>query len=138
MKRPTFLAGVTAALALAVGASILTATAVPLLGPGLSVRLLVPALSLAYLLWLLTRSGARTGRVTALASWTLFAVLLFWFAPPLPAYLLAHVAVIWLLRSLYAYAGIVPAMADLVLGGFSLLGAIWAWSHTGSVFLATW
>lgn len=138
MNRPTFFAGVAVALALAVGASIVATTMAPLFGSGLTARLLVPALSLAYLLWLLARSDTRAGQVTALALWALGAAVLSWFAPPLPAYLCAHAGAIWFLRSLYAYSGVLPALADLALTGFSLLAAVWALSHTGSLFMATW
>ena len=138
MKRPTFIGGAAAALALALGASIVTASMLPLFGPGLTARLLIPALSLVYLLWLLARSETRSGRVTAVTLWALLAAFLFWFAPPLPAYLCAHAGAIWLLRSLYAYSGLLPALADLALTGFSVLGAVWALSRTGSVFMATW
>jgi len=138
MKRPSFVTGVLLAAALALVASVVTAALAPLLGPGLVVRLLVPLLALAWLLWFLAGSGIRTGRLTSLALWVLLAGALLWFAPPLPAYLLAHAGAIWLVRSLYAYSGVLPAIADLALTGFSLLGAAWALSRTGSVFMGTW
>jgi hypothetical protein len=44
----------------------------------------------------------------------------------------------WLVRSLYFYSGVLPALMDLGLSALSIAAAVWAISHTGSVFLATW
>ncbi|MDH5310234.1 MAG: hypothetical protein OEY08_09740, partial [Gammaproteobacteria bacterium] len=138
MKRPSFSRGVLIAAALGLAASVITTVLVPLLGAGLVARLIIPALALTYLLTFFAGSLERTGRITALALWLLLSALLLWVSPPLPAYLLAHAGAVWLVRSLYAYAGVLPALADLALTGCSVLGAIWALSRTGSVFMATW
>jgi hypothetical protein len=61
-----------------------------------------------------------------------------WTAPPLPLYLLIHVAAIWLLRSLYFYSGVLPALMDLGISTLSVSAAVWAITRSGSMFLATW
>jgi hypothetical protein len=51
---------------------------------------------------------------------------------------LVHVGLIWLVRSLYFYSGVLPALADL---GLSVLGAafaVWAAQRSGSAMLAFW
>ncbi|MDH5622683.1 MAG: hypothetical protein OEY74_11430, partial [Gammaproteobacteria bacterium] len=53
-------------------------------------------------------------------------------------YLLVHVGAIWLIRSLYFYAGVVPALLDLGISALSITATVWAISRSGSVFLATW
>ena len=138
MKRPTFLHGVIAAAVLGFFASAIVATLTPFVGLGTVVRLVIPALALAYLLYLFSRSTERLGRVTALSAWTVLAVLTWWVAPPLPLYLLAHVVAIWLLRSLYFYSGLVPALMDLGISTLSVSATVWAITRSGSVFLATW
>jgi len=138
MKRPTFFHGVIVAAVLGFFASAIVATLTPFVGLGTVVRLVIPALALAYLLYLFSRSTERLGRVTALSAWTVLAVLTWWVAPPLPLYLLAHVVAIWLLRSLYFYSGLVPALMDLGISTLSVSATVWAITRSGSVFLATW
>ena len=138
MKRPTFFHGVIVAAVLGFFASAIVATLTPFVGLSAVVRLVIPALALAYLLYLFSRSTERLGRVTALSAWTVLAVLTWWVAPPLPLYLLTHVAAIWLLRSLYFYSGLVPALMDLGISTLSISATVWAITRSGSVFLATW
>ena len=59
-------------------------------------------------------------------------------ALPLAAYVLVHVGLVWLVRSLYYYSGVLPALADL---GLSVLGAafaVWAAQRSGTAWLAFW
>ena len=138
MKRPTFFHGVVVAAVLGFFASAIVATLTPFLGLGAVVRLVIPLLGLAYLLYLLNRTAERVGRVTTLTLWTAMAAVTWWVAPPLPLYLMVHVGTIWLVRSLYFYSGVMPALMDLGLGTLSISAAVWALTRSGSVFLATW
>jgi len=138
MKRPNFFQGVIAAAVLGFFASAVVATLTPFVGLGAVVRLVIPLLGLAYLLYLLNRSAERLGRVTTLTFWTAMSAVAWWAAPPLPLYLLIHVGAVWLIRSLYFYSGVVPALMDLGLNALSVSAAVWAISRSGSVFLATW
>jgi hypothetical protein len=138
MKRPGFLHGVIVAAVLGFFASAIVATLTPFAGLGAVVRLVIPMLGLAYLLYLLNRSAERLGRVTTLTIWTVLTTVTWWFAPPLPLYLMIHVGAIWLVRSLYFYSGIMPALMDLGLTSLSVSAAVWAITRSGSVFLATW
>jgi hypothetical protein len=138
MKRPTFLQGVVVAAILGFLASAFVAALIPFVGVGAIARLVIPGLALAYLLYLFSCNNERTGRVTTLVLWAAMSVMTWWFAPPLPLYLLVHIAAIWLVRSLYFYSGVFPALMDMGLNALSLVIALWAISRTGSVFLATW
>ncbi len=138
MKRPTFFPGVIVAAVLGFFASAIVATLTPFAGLGAVVRLVIPFLALVYLLYLLNRSAERVGRVSALTLWTALSAVTWWVAPPLPLYLMIHVGAIWLVRSLYFYSGVMPAMMDLGLGALSVSAAVWAITWSGSVFLATW
>lgn len=138
MKRPTFLHGVGVAAVLGFFASAAIAALTPFVGLSAIVRLMIPALALAYLLYLFSRSGERTGRVTTLALWAVLALATWWLQPPLALYFLLHVGAIWLVRSLYFHAGAVPALLDLGLSAFSIAAAVWALTRSGSIFLATW
>ncbi|MDX1404791.1 MAG: hypothetical protein R3192_09645 [Woeseiaceae bacterium] len=138
MRRPGFLDGVVVAAAFAFAASAAIAVLAPMLGFFAVLRLIVPALGLAYLLYLFSRNRERVGRVTTLILWSALAGVTWWLAPPLPLYLLIHVGAIWLVRSLYFYAGFLPALMDLGLSGLALAAAAWAFGESASVFLATW
>ncbi len=138
MNRPTFFHGVIVAAVLGFFASVVVATLSPFIGLGSVVRLVIPALGLAYLVYLFSRSEERVGRVTTLAVWGALAVVTWWMAPALPLYLLIHVAAVWLVRSLYFYSGLFPALMDLGLSALSISATVWAISRSGSVFLATW
>jgi hypothetical protein len=138
VKRPTFVHGVFAAAIFAFLASAVAATLAPFLGVGTTVRLVIPALGLAYVLYLFTGGTTRVGRITALAAWFVLAIVIGWWAPPLPLYLLIHVAALWVVRSLYYHSGIVPALVDLGLCALAVCVATWAIGRTGSVFLTTW
>ena len=138
MKRPSFLQGVIVAAVLGFFASVVVAALTPFVGLGAVIRLVIPALAVAYLLYLFSRSAERIGRVTTLAAWFAMAAATWWIAPPLPLYLLIHVAAIWLVRSLYFYSGVMPALMDLGLSTLSVATTVWAISRSGSMFLATW
>ncbi len=138
MKRPGFLHGVIVAAVLGFFASAIVATLTPFAGLGAVVRLVIPMLGLAYLLYLLSRSAEQLGRVTTLTLWTAMAAATWWISPPLPLYLMIHVGAVWLVRSLYFYSGIMPALMDLGLNALSVSAAVWAITRSGSVFLATW
>jgi hypothetical protein len=138
MTRPSFLEGAALALAASIGGSILYGSLDYLLGPGLAARLLIPALGLAYLLYVLVRSEARVGRLVSLVGWLLLAVAAWLLSLPLSLYLPAHVGAIWLLRALYFYPSPLPALADLGLQGLALAAALWALAHTASPLLGIW
>ena len=138
MRAPTFLHGVIAAALLAVLASAMLATLSPFIGFHTALRLAVPALAGAYLLYFFRTVRPRTGRVVCFVLWIALTAAAWWVAPPLPLYLLLHAGAVWLLRSLYAYSGIIPALTDLALCALSALIFGWVFARTGGVFLATW
>jgi hypothetical protein len=138
MRRPSFLHGVIVAAVLGFFASAVVATLTPFVGLATVIRLVIPALGLAYLLYLFSSSPERVGRITTISLWSVLAVVTWWLAPPLPLYLLIHVSAVWLVRSLYFYTGFIAALMDLGLSALSISASVWAISRSGSVFLATW
>ncbi len=138
MKRPTFLEGVGVALVACVIGGTLYAVLPPLFGWDSPLRALIAGLGLAYILYLLNRSQARVGKVTVASFWLAGAVALWLVHPPFTVYLLLHAGAVWLVRSLYFYRGLIPAVLDMALTGFGLVAAFWAAFETGSVFFALW
>jgi len=138
MKSPTFLEGVSVAfIASLIGSGLFVALTTMYAG-GTVVRLLIASLSLAYVLYLLKRSRERTGRSSVIVAWLAFMALVWLFAPSLEIYLLAHIGMVWLIRSLYFYSSLLSAFADLGLHGLSLVAATWAYLQSNSLFLSIW
>jgi hypothetical protein len=137
-KLPSLGAGLVAALILsACGAALLGALA-PWVGVGTALRVVIALLGFAYVIHAIGRSGERVGRITTLVCWLVVASAAWLIGLPLVAYALVHLGAVWLVRSLYYYSGLLPALADL---GLTLLGAafaVWAAQHAGSAWLAFW
>ena len=135
---PSFGHGLGAALVLSIcGAAVLAALS-PWLGGAAALRTVIALLGFAYVLYVIGRSGERVGRITTIACWCVVASTAWFVGLPLVAYVLVHVGLVWLVRSLYHYSGLMPALVDL---GLSLLGvafATWAAQRSGSPWLAFW
>lgn len=138
MERPTPLEGVAFALAASLGGSILFTALAGLLPGEALLRMLLAGFGFAYLIYLMARSRERVGRVVVVAVWFAVAAIAWWLPLPLPFYVLVHVGLIWLVRSLYHHASVLPALADLGLLGLGLATALWALSHTQSLFFGVW
>jgi len=138
MKRPSFYQGVAFALAASLGGAALHG-ALPVLLPGAGgLRPIIAGVGLAYLFYLLSRSPDRVGRISTLLAWTLGATALWLTAPPLGLYVLAHLLMLWLARSLYFHSGVLSSLVDLGLNALALCAALWALVGTGSLFLGLW
>jgi hypothetical protein len=137
--RPTtFLGGVAVAFALAAaGAAVFAALTTVLTGGG-AIRATSTLLAGAYVLYLLSRSNERTGRIVTIAVWLSGAVATSVFAASLPLFLVAHVVMIWLVRTLYFHGSFAAALFDLGITGLAFAAAIWAARTSASLFLAVW
>jgi hypothetical protein len=133
-----FMQGIGIALLLSIVVSISLSAAAWVLPFDLLSYLLIFTSGLAYLLYLLSRSRYKTGRITVIAMYTAVSTLLVVAGTPVTWSLLAVLAMIWLVRSLYFYNSLLSALLDLVLSAFSIAAAIAAWLHTDSLFLSLW
>ena len=136
--QPGFMEGIGIALLLGIVVSISLSVAGWVLPFNLLAHLLILASGLAYLLYLLSRSRYKTGRITVITVYTSVAILLIVAGTPMIWLLLAVLTMIWLVRSLYFYNSLLSALLDLVLSAFSIAAAIAAWLHTDSPFLSLW
>ena len=137
MRTPTLLEGVGVALAASIAGSV-THTALAAVAGGGVLRLVGTGLALGYVAYLLARSPERVGRITALATWGVTAVLIWLAAPPLALFLLLHLGALWLLRSLFFHSSLFSAAADLGLSLLALAAGTWAVVHAGSLLLGIW
>ncbi len=138
MKTPSFFEGVLLAVVASISADVLFVALRWLMPVGQAPGLLIAGLSFAYCVYLLVRSRERVGRMTVLAVWIALSGTVWLWSPPLPLFLLIHLGMVWLVRSLYFQTGLVAALADLALSGFGLAAALWAVTTSGSLLLAVW
>ena len=138
MKQPTFIEGVAVALVMGITGGILHAALFTLLPGDAVLRLLIAGMGLGYILYLLSRSRERVGRIAMLALWAVAATATWFVAPSLTLYVLAHLGLVWVVRSLYFYASALPALVDLGLNGLAFASAVWAATATHSIFLSIW
>jgi len=138
MKRPTFMDGATLALLLATGSAAVYFTFAPVFGNAPMLKLIIAAVAGLYVVYLLGRSGEKTGRVTVAVAWLLGAAVTDAFVPGLLLFSAAHLGMIWLIRSLYFHTSWLGALIDMSLCGAGLLAAVAAAKHSHSVFLCVW
>lgn len=138
MRHPTFMEGVAVALVASLGGSILYSALTTVFPADSVLRLLIAGMGLAYVLYLLSRSRERIGRVVTVGLWALAAGVGWLSSPPLELYVLLHGGLIWIIRSLYFCSGVLPALADLGLNGLALAAAVWAAVRSDSVVLIIW
>jgi hypothetical protein len=138
MKTATFLEGAILALVSSLIGTVTYTALAPVVDSESAICLTIATLSLGYVVYLLKRSRERIGQFSTIVIWTIVTIAMFWFIPsPLP-FLAIQLGLIWLVRSLYFYASVISALADLLLTGFSLMAAVWAVYQTESLFLCTW
>jgi hypothetical protein len=138
-RKPTsFFHGIVAAILLSVSGAAVLAALTPIVGGSSALRLVIALLGFAYVLYVQSRSGERIGRITTIVVWLLAAAAIWLAGVPLVAYVLIHAGLLWLVRSLYFYSGVLPALLDLGLSALGLAFAVWAASRSGSPLLALW
>lgn len=138
MKHPNFFEGVAVAFAASVGGSVLYHLLTFVLPWDYGVRIIIAGLVLTYILYLLSRSSERTGRIVIMASWSIISVIAWTMTSSLLFYSVIHIGLIWLIRSLYFHSSLLSAVMDLGLNGLSLLACMWALEQSNSVFLSIW
>lgn len=138
MKTISFWEGVAFALCASISGGIAFFGLSALVGDDCALRLVISGLSVVYIIYLLYRSNERIGRITILLIWLAVLTILWLLYPPISLFLCSHLLAIWLVRSLYFYASLFAALADLCLHAFSLSAAFWACQQAGSLFLSLW
>ena len=138
MKTSTLFEGIIVALVGSFVGSVLYFALSSLFSDSFLIRLLISGLSFGYIVYLLSRSKERIGRITVITVWSVMVIALWLIWPPVTLFILMHLVAIWLVRSLYFYSSLFSSLADLALNGFSDAIALWAASHTGSLFLTIW
>jgi hypothetical protein len=135
---PSLGQGLMVALILSASGAAMLAALAPWVGLALALRATVALLGFAYVLHAIGRSGERVGRITTLACWLVVASAAWLIGLPLGAYVLVHLGAVWLVRSLYYYSGLLPALADLGVTALGAAFAVWAAQRSESAWLVLW
>jgi len=138
MKAPGILEGITLAIGASLGGGILAALLPIVFSEYTSARILISILALGYLIYLLKRSNERTGRVVMVGLWLIATLACMLLDTSLISFLLVQAALIWVVRSLYFHASVLPALLDLGLVALALVASAWAILQTDSVMTAIW
>ncbi len=138
MRKITFWNGVVIAFLASVIGSIGFFVLTFIFSEDCTIRLLISVLAFAYILYLLSRSQERIGRITVMLAWFILLTMLWLFYPPLTLFLVLHILALWLIRSLYFYASLFSSLADLSLNALGIASSFWALHHTSSLFLTFW
>lgn len=137
-RMPSLGAGLGAALVLSACGAALLAVMTPLFGFATALRAVIALLGLAYVLYAVGRSGERVGRVTTIVGWIAIASAAWLAGLPLAGFVLVHLGLVWLVRSLYYYSGLLPALADLGVTALGAAFAVWAAQRSESAWLVLW
>ena len=137
-QRPTFLEGAAVALIASLAISVSVTIFDWVLPLGLLTRVLISVAGFAYLLYLFSRCREKVGRITSLSIYLAMVIVMWIIMPSLPWMVIGHLGLIWLIRSLYYYSSVISALLDLGLTALSLVAAVAAYLHTGSLFLGLW
>jgi len=138
MKSPGIFEGITLAIGASLGGGILSALLPTVFSESTSARILISVLGLCYLIYLLKRSDERTGRVVMVVLWLIASLASTLLDTSLPGFLMVQVGLVWVVRSLYFHASVLPALLDLGLVCLALVASAWAILQTGSVMTAIW
>ena len=138
MKAPGLIDGVVVAVCIALGSGLASLLLGGFVGRGALFDLLLPLAALAYLVYLLRRSGARVGRVVLPAAWGIVSLAGWLLELSFFQQVVAQAGLLWLARSLYFHGTLSAALLDLGLVASGLLAAAWALLNTGSISAALW
>ena len=138
MKRPNIVQGIIVAAVLSVLALPWAFLLRTVFWPSTSAKLLLGVTTFAYLIYLLSRSATRVGRGVIGTTSVALLIGAFCSGASLSHFTLLCIALIWIVRSLYAYGSIVSALIDALLCVLSAGAALWALSISGSLPMAIW
>ena len=137
-KPASFAHGLGAAFVLSTAGAAVLAALTPWLGAATALRAVVALLGFAYVLYVMAVSRERIGRLTTIVCYSAVTGGAWLVGLPLVAFVLVHVGVVWLVRSLYHYSGLAPALADLLLSALAAAFGAWAALRSGNAWLAFW
>jgi hypothetical protein len=137
-RQPTFVGEAAVGFGVSIVAAAIAGAGAFVVDADTALRTAIAAAGLGYLLYRLALGRGRTGRIVTALGWSAAAAALALSHPSFAVYVVAHAALIWLVRSVYRHSSPLGFGADLVLTALGLAVAAWAALRTDSVLLAAW
>ena len=138
MKQRSLLQNIGIAILLTILAVLADSFFYKLMGWNTAVRLVIEVVAVVYLGCLIYQSRVRAGKLTLTIICLTMPLFGFFFIEQSGLLVVVAAGMIWVARSLLNYSSIVSAITDLGLCIFSLAGAGWAFSVSGSIIAAVW
>ncbi len=138
MKRPSFFRGVVVAAVLALFGAIAFSGLSLVVGGAPALKIVTMLLGGAYIVYLLRGANDRTGRIAVFVVWGFVTSGVWFFTADVAMTLVNQAVLISIVRALYHHASVLAGVLDLVLTAFALSAAVWASTHSGSMFLTVW
>ena len=138
MKRPGLIQGIIVAVVLSLAAPALYHLCDLLVPRLLALKLVIVALTDAYVLYLLKLHHARIGNIVLGTGTVLILIAALLWGMATSTLVFVSITLIWIVRSLITYSSVFMSILD---GALCLLGlgiAVWAYGATGSAFWAIW
>ena len=138
MKRPSLLQGIIVAVLLSLAAPAVHHLVDLLVPRMLALKLVIAALTTAYVFYLLRLHHARIGNfVLGIGTALILIAALLW-GMATSTLVFVSITLIWIVRSLIAYSSVFMSILDGALCFLGLGVAVWAYGATGSAFWAIW
>ena len=137
MKSPSLSSGIGFAFFAAIATAILTLS-LPIVLPLLAPKFTLALITIAYLYYLIRRSGEKTGRVVIGSISIGVSLIALTIEMSLFEFILIELGLIWIVRSLYLRARPLPALLDGLLVIAGVLLASWGILQTQSLAIAVW
>jgi hypothetical protein len=138
MKRPGLIQGIIVAVVLSLAAPVLYHLCDLLVPRLLALKLVIVALTGAYVLYLLKLHHARIGNIVLGTGTALILLAALLWGVAATTLVFVSIPLIWIVRSLIAYSSVFMSIVDGALCLLGLGAATWAFGATGSAFWATW
>ena len=136
--KTTFIGESAFGLAVSLGAAAVALTLAYVMPAAFVGRFVISAIGFAVVMRTIACSDEKTGRIVVLAIWSVAASGIWLAGMSLPAFVLVHASLVWLVRSLFTYSRLIEAGLDFGLTLLAVCFAVFAAVRTESVFLATW
>ncbi len=138
MKRPGLLHGIIVAVLLSLAAPAVHHLVDLLVPSMLALKLVIAALTTAYVLYLLRLHHARIGNIVLGTGTALILVAALLWGLATTTLVFVSITLIWIVRSLITYSSVFMSILDGALCFLGLGVAVWAYGATGSAFWAIW
>ena len=138
MTKLSFIRSTIAALVISAATAVLFSALLMFFSGSAALQLATTAATFAYLVYLLSNTETKFGKLSTLTSFVLISGAALYLSPSLLITATLNVGFIWLVRAVYYHSNVLVAFADLIISLVAFTAAVGAALQSQSVFLAFW